>query len=126
MTSFMNAVKGAGIALVASLVSALVFAYLFRLPIPLGGIIGPFGQFSSYDMGVLAVLKSVAIAWVFYGIFGGFVLLVLCGAFTGIIAGKKYSGTANRKNMMIALWSAGTSVIPVFILSILDYLIGPW
>ncbi|MEX2165023.1 MAG: hypothetical protein WD823_12380 [Sulfuricaulis sp.] len=47
MDSVLDAVKGAVIAIAASLMIAIVFAYLFRLPIPMGGMIGPFGKFSS-------------------------------------------------------------------------------
>lgn len=124
--SVLNAVKGAVIAITSSLVVAILFAYLFRLPIPMGGMIGPFGAFSSYGGSPIEVLKMVFVAWVFYGMFGGLIILAVCGAITGIIIGDKYSGSKNNKNKMIALWSAIVSVIPVFFLSILDFIIGPW
>ena len=121
----MDALKGAIIALVSSLLLVILFAYLFRIPIPMGGMIGPFGEFSSYDMGVAEVLKSVFVAWVFYGIFGGFIILSSCGAITGVIIGRKYF-ESNNKNKMIMLWATLISAVLVFVLSILDYIIGPW
>ncbi|MEX2165024.1 MAG: hypothetical protein WD823_12385 [Sulfuricaulis sp.] len=77
-------------------------------------------------MSAIEVLQSVFVAWVFYGIFGGLIILVLCGAITGIIIGKKYSGSKHNKNKMIILWSSVISAIPVFLLSVLDFIIGPW
>ena len=124
--SILNAVKGAVITLASSYVVAVLFAYLFRLPIPMGGMIGPFGAYSSYGGSPIEILQMVFMAWVFYGIFGGLIILVVCGATTGIIVGNKYSGTKYNKNKMIALWSMIISVIPVFFLSILDFIIGPW
>ena len=121
----MNALKGAIIAVVSSLLLAILFAYLFRIPIPMGGYIGPFGEFSTYHIGVVEVLKSVFVAWVFYGMFGGFIILVSCGAITGVIIGRKYDGS-NNKDRMIALWSTFITTILVFVLSTLDYIIGPW
>ena len=120
-----NGLKGAMIALVSSLLIAIIFAYFFRLPIPLAGYIGPFGDFSSYGMQVVAVLRSVFVAWIFYGLFGGFSILPASGVITGVIIGNKYSGPKN-KNRVIGLWSSTISAIPVFILSILDYSFGPW
>ncbi len=120
-----NALKGAINAVVSSLPIAILFAYLFRLPIPMGGYVGPFGEFSTYGIAVVDVLKSVFVAWVFYGMFGGLIILSLCGAIAGVLVGRKYS-ESNKKNKMIVLWSAMTSTIPIFVLSILDYIIGPW
>lgn len=126
MDSILNAAKGAAIAIASSLVIAVLFAYLFRLPIPMAGMIGPFGELNTFGISPIAVLQGVFMAWVFYGIFGGLIILVVFGAITGIIVGNKYSGPKYNKNKMIALWSVMISVIPVFFLSILDFIIGPW
>ena len=120
----MDALKGAMAALAASLLLAILFAYLFRIPVPMGGMIGPFGEFSTYGMAVGDVLKSVLIAWMFYGMFGGFIILPLCGAVTGLLVGRKYS-RENGRNRLIVFWSIIVSAIPVFALSTLDYIIGP-
>jgi hypothetical protein len=122
----LNAVKGASIAIASSLVVAVLFAYLFRLPIPMGGMIGPFGDLNTFGISPFVVLQGVLMAWVFYGFFGGLIILLVLGAISGIIVGKKYSGPTDNKNKMIALWSVMISVLTVFFLSILDFIIGPW
>lgn len=120
-----DAKKGAIVALASSLLVALLFAYVFRIPIPMGGYIGPFGEISTYGISIIDVLIMVLVAWVFYGIFGGFIILPVFGAVAGEYVGRKYAESKN-KNKMILLWSFVVSTIPVFILSILDYLVGPW
>jgi len=120
-----DAKKGAFFALASSLLVALLFAYIFRIPIPMGGYIGPFGVISTYGMPIVDVLLSVLVAWVFYGIFGGFIIFPVFGAATGKYVGRKYADS-KYKNKMILLSSFVVSTIPVFILSILDYLVGPW
>ena len=121
----MNALKGAVITVTSSLFVAVLFAYLFRVPIPMGGMMGPLGEISSYSIGVVDVLKSVFVAWVFYGVFGGFIILPIFGAITGVVVGRKYAGSS-KANRMIVWWSFIASAIPVFLLSTLDYIIGPW
>ncbi|WDD97890.1 hypothetical protein [Thalassomonas actiniarum] len=121
----MDALKGVIITAISSLLTAILFAYLFRFPIPMIGYIGPLGDVSIYEASVTDVVKSVALAWGFYGMLGGFIILFLCGAITGVLTGRKYSQTSN-KNSMIVLWSIMISTIPVFVLSILDYIFGPW
>jgi len=125
MDSASDEVKGMVVAVVSSLVTAVLFAYFFRLPIPMGGLIGPFGELSIYDINPLKVLFMVFVAWVFYNILGGLIIVVLCGAMTGKMIGNRYS-VSNNKNKMIILWSSIAGAIPVFLLSILDYIIGPW
>lgn len=121
----MNAIKGAVTAVISSLLIAILFAYVFRIPIPLGGMLGPFGGLSPYSFSVVEVIKSVFVAWVFYGVFGGFIIVPLLGAITGVIVGRKYSG-ASKQSRMIVIWSFITTVIPVFLLSVLDHIIDPW
>jgi len=121
----MDELKGAITALVSSLLAAILFAFIFRVPIPFGGYIGPFGEFSTYNMGAVEVIKSVSFAWVFYGVLGGFIVLPLSGVFIGTVVGQKYS-RSEHKNRMIIMWAIGISTILVFLLSILDFIIGPW
>ena len=121
----MDTLKGIATAIISSLFIVILFAFIFRIPIPLAGYMGPFGEFNSYGNNVFEAFKSVLVAWVFYGVFGGFILLPILGAVTGNIVGRKYKNSIN-KNKMIILWVTIVSVIPVFILSILDYIIGPW
>ena len=122
----MNAIKGAIIAAPSSLLVCILFAYIFRIPIPMGGMIGPFGEFSSYCLSVAYVIRAVFIAWVFYGfVFGGLIIVSIFGAISGTIVGRKYS-ESTMKNRMIVIWSFIAGAIPVFLLSTLDYIIGPW
>lgn len=121
----MNALKGAAIALLASLLTAVLFAYLFRLPVPFVGYIGPFEALGIYDTPVLEALQGIVVAWVFYGVLGGFVIVPLCGALTGVAIGAKFAAS-DKKNRLLVLWSGLAGVVPVFILSILDLIIGPW
>jgi len=125
MDNVINAFKGTITAVISSLLIAILFAYLFRFPIPMGGYIGPFGQFSSYDSNVIDTIKSILVAWAFYGVFGGFIILSLFGAIIGILIGKKYSHLV-IKNKMILYSSSSISIVAIFILSILDYIIGSW
>jgi len=121
----MDALKGIAGSVFASIPVALAFAYIYRLPIPLGGYIGPFGAINTYSINFIDVLTSVFSAWLFYGMSGGFIILPLVGAITGIIVGRNYKGSKAKNKMIIGL-AAVVSVAPVFILSIMDYIIGPW
>lgn len=121
----MNALKGAIIAVVSSLFVAILFAYTFRLPIPMAGMLGPLGDLNPYGESVFGIVQSVIIAWLFYGAFGGFVVVAIFGAIAGFVAGRKNANLRN-KNSRIVLWSVIASCIPVFFLSTLDYMVGPW
>lgn len=121
----MDALKGSAVALVSSLLVAFLFAYTFRLPIPLEGMLGPLGEFSPYTMRVEEVAVSVFAAWLLYGISGGFIVLSLVGGLAGRAAGRRYGGARN-KNRIVMLYAALASAIPVAGLSVLDYIIGPW
>jgi hypothetical protein len=121
----MDSIRGAIVALTSSILVALLFAYTFRIPIPMVGMLGPLGAFNPYSMGLSEVLTAVAVAWLFYGLFGGFMILPVFGAIAGHVASQKFSAARN-KNKMVVLWAALAGVIPVFGLSILDFIIGPW
>ncbi len=121
----MDALKGSAIALLFSFLVALVFAYTFRIPIPLAGMLGPFGTLSPYAMSFTEVFVSVFAAWLFFGIFGGFLILPILGAIAGHWASRRFA-QAKRKNRMVTFYASISSVIPVTCLSILDYIIGPW
>ena len=123
--SLINALKGVAAAMLSSLLVALLFAYTFRLPVPLAGYIGPFGDLNTYGHGVMDIIQSVLVAWLFYGIFGGFIIIALSGTVMGLLIGSRYAGS-DGKSRVIILWSAAAGSIPVFILAVLDYLIGPW
>jgi len=122
----MNAIRGSVTAILSSLFIWILFAYTFRIPIPLIGMQGPFGEFSSYRGNVIEVVTNVFLAWLVFGtLFGGFMILAILGAVTGIKMGHKYQNTT-QKDKMIMLWASAVAVIPVFLLSISDYIFGPW
>ena len=122
----MNALKGIVTATISSLLVAILFAYIFRFPIPMGGMLGPLGDLNPYGKPVMQVLRGVSFAWVFYGIVcGGFLIVPTLGAITGSKAGGKYANS-EKKNRMIVLWSFIAGGIPVLFLSTLDYIIGAW
>lgn len=120
----LNAIKGAVVAVISSLFVAILFAYIFRIPIPLGRMLGPFGELNPYSLSAADTINAVLGAWVFYGVFGGFIIVPLFGAISGAIVGRKHSGASKQK--MIVIWAFLAGVIPVFLLSVLDYIIGPW
>lgn len=111
--------------MVSSYFVALLFAYTFRIPIPLAAYYGPLGEISTYSLTVVEVLKSVLVAWVFYGIFGGFIIVPVLGAAAGLLAGRKHISSRNRRSMIV-LYSVLAGSAPVLALSVLDYVIGPW
>jgi len=125
MNPLKNALMGFATTVLASFLVALVFAFLFRFPIPFVGYIGLFAELSPYSIGVLKTIKSVVIAWWFYGILGGYLVLGISGIITGLYIGHKFSDSDN-KNKRIIIGSIAISAIPVFVLSLLDFVIGPW
>ncbi len=90
-------------------------ALLFRFPLPLAG----------YRSGPSAVPASL-LAALFYGSLGGFVVLAVLGALSGMAANKmrvKESGGARTLTKILATGAAGLYVLT---LAMLDKIIGPW
>jgi hypothetical protein len=121
----MDALNGAIAAVLASFLAALFLALTFRLPVPFVGMLGPMGELSPLSMGLTRVVTAVAVAWLFYGVLGGFVVLALVGAIAGHAAAQRSAGTAS-KNRTVIVWASLASIVPVAILSTVDYAIGPW
>lgn len=124
-TDVLHALMGATVVLLSSYLVAVLFAYTFRVPIPLAGYYGPFGQFSTYDKAMLDVFSTVLSAWMFYGLFGGFIILIAIGSITGVLVGRNKQASKNRRAIVV-LWSVLAGAAPVFLLAVLDYMIGPW
>jgi len=120
----MNKLKGITLTAFSTLLIAVIFAFIFRLPIPMGGMIGPLGEFNSND-NILEILKMVIAAWVFYGLFGGFIVMALFGSIAAYLA-EKSSDLSKSKNMTILKYSFIAGLIPVLFISTLDLVIGPW
>ncbi len=121
----LDILKGVLTALVTSLLVAVLFAFTFRFPIPLAGMIGPFGSMDGHSFGFFGTVIAVCVAWVVYGFFGGFVVLPLVGGGAGFLAGYFFQGSP-RKNRLVILCSAIASVVPVVFLATLDLIAGPW
>jgi hypothetical protein len=102
-------IVGAGIAVAATFPLAALTALLFRFPIPFGG----------YANGVDAVVPAL-LAVAFYGILGGFIVQAILGGLAGLLAARS---TAGRTSFVFATAAALPGVL---LLSILDWIIGPW
>jgi hypothetical protein len=112
------------IAMASSIVFSMLFALIFRFPIPMGGMMGPFGDLRPFPGSMLEFFLSIGIAWLFYFFFGGFVFLILLGSIAGILV-ERYA-TEPLKNRMSMIAGSIAGLIPVAVLSTLDFIIGPW
>lgn len=124
----MNILKGIVSAFISSFLLVVLFAFLFRFPVPFAGYIGPVDALGTYpdeigDMG--GTIAEISIAWFFYVAYWGFAVLILAGGVTGYLVGRMHPGS-EIINAKIFIWSFVVTTVPVFILSILDYIIGPW
>ena len=106
---------GAAMAVAVTFPLAALVALVFRFPIPFG----------SYMSGIAAVVPAL-FAVAFYGIIGGFMVQALLGGLTGGLAASAAIADRRRAWRLCAT-SATLAALPgVLILSILDWLIGPW
>jgi hypothetical protein len=128
-----DALKGAIIAIVSSLPIAMLFALLYRFPIPIVGYIGPFADSYvdnpiDHANDIINIATVVSMAWFVYGMSGGFIILSVGGAITGKIISSKYSGLANKrqKNILVIICGIIIAILSVGLLSTLEYIIGPW
>jgi hypothetical protein len=78
----MNIFKGIYLTAFLSLVIALIFAFTFRLTIPMGEIIGPFGEYDSTS-NFIETIQMVFTPCVYYGLLGGFIVIAIFGGFAG-------------------------------------------
>ncbi|TWT80148.1 hypothetical protein CA13_15610 [Planctomycetes bacterium CA13] len=92
----------------------MFFALVYRFPIP----------FAGYRSGFEAVVPSL-MAVLFYGVLGGFVVLGIAGAIGGVVIGL-LPGTRRSKHVMLFSCSAALTTCGLFVLAILDKIIGPW
>jgi hypothetical protein len=106
---------GAAIAVLATCPAAAVVALIFRFPIP-------FGSYMSGPRAVVPALFAVA----FYGTIGGFMVQALAGGIAGGIAARRGAPDRRRAWKRCATFAILASLPGVLILSILDWIIGPW
>lgn len=95
-------------------IAALV-ALCFRFPIP----------FSGYESGPLAVPRSL-FAVLFYGVWGGFVVLAVLGALGGVLARRLAGGDVGKTRRFTLGFALLVDLVAVLIFSVLDKIIGPW
>ena len=106
---------GAGIAVAASFPLAALVALLFRFPIPFG----------TYMSGIGAVIPALFAA-AFYGIIGGFMVQALLGGIAGGLAASATVSDRRRAWRRCAAFASLAALPGVLLLSILDWIIGPW
>ena len=109
-----NPLRGAITALITSLPIAMIFVVVYRFPIPFGG----------YPHGI-QYIHLVPIAWLFYIVFGGFIVLFFGGALIGYIIGQQIADE-DKKKTKITIGSIIFTAFAVGFLSVLDKIIRPW
>ena len=108
-------VLGALAAVGLSFPVATLMALVFRFPIP----------FSGYASGIAAVVPAM-FAVLFYGIVGGFALLGLLGGVAGAIVFHRKAGKGRPYWRPVVLSCLAIDVVALFVLAILDKLVGQW
>ena len=106
---------GAAIAVGATFPIAALVALVFRFPIPFG----------SYMSGIGAVIPALFAA-AFYGIIGGFMVQALLGGLGGGLAAAATVVDRRRAWRRCVTFATLAAFPGVLLLSILDWLIGPW
>jgi len=110
-----SVVWGSVVSILGSYPLAALCALVFRFPIP----------FAGYESGIGAVLPSV-IAVTFYLVMGGFFWQGAAGAAAGALAWRRGKGDGQRTGKLCIVCGLVASFPGVFILAILDKIIGPW
>jgi hypothetical protein len=102
---------GSFVANIASFPLAALTALVFRFPIP-------FGDYASGPNAIIPALYAV----VFYEMLGGFLVQSVLGGIAALIPPPNHERTWIRSAAAAAL----AAVPGVLILSVLDWMIGPW
>ncbi len=110
-----SVLQGAIWAVVLSFPIAGLFALLYRFPVP----------FAGYLTGITAVPQAL-VAVVFYGILGGFGVLIAGGALGGVAAHGLGQPHPQRIRMLNLTFAGLVALASVGLMAILDKLIGPW
>jgi len=103
---------GAAIAVIATFPLAALVALVFRFPIP-------FGTYMSGPGAVVPALFAAA----FYGVLGGFLVQAVLGGIAGVMASRT---AAPDRRRAVLIYSVLAALPGVLILSVLDWIIGPW
>jgi len=105
---------GAVVAVLGSFPVVAIFALFFRFPVP----------FAGYEHGMEAVPRAID-ASVFYGMVGGYMLLITMGAICGLACSVR-ARTDRQAWGRTALSAFIGTTLAVAVLSVLDKIIGPW
>lgn len=92
----------------------------------MGGYIGPVSAISIDYSNILEILKMVSVAWVVYGVLGGFIVLAIGGVAASQLTFKNFFATKSNKTENIILRAICVSFLGCGVLAILDFIIGPW
>ena len=118
--------KCATLSILFSYPMSIAFALLFRFPIPMGGYIGPASK-HEIDYSLLPeALKMVSIAWIVYGIFGGFFALAGASVAACKLTFRKSTEPKPSQVHYLAVRAISVAFLGCGVLAILDFIIGPW
>ena len=110
-----SVITGAIAALVGMFPAAFFLALFWKFPIPLGGMASGFEG---------AVLTPLAV--VFYGIFGGFVVVPGLGAIAGTLAFRLAQGDVAKSKKLSIIFGVLCAITAGVFINMLDKIIGPW
>ena len=120
------AIKCAMLSITFSFPMSLALALFYRFPIPMGGYIGPASNIGINYSNISDILIMVSIAWVIYGIMGGFIVLAIGGAAASKLAFHESIKTEHNQGKYLVVLAVCVSFLGCGALAILDYIIGPW
>jgi len=106
---------GALLAVVMAFPVAGILALVYRFPVP----------FAGYLSGVSAVGYAM-VGVVFYGLLGGFPLLAALGGLAGAVTARRQTEAGTLPWKVIMLLCLSIDLVALFVLAILDKIIGPW
>jgi hypothetical protein len=120
--------QGIVLTILFSLPVTILFTIFFRFPAPFTGMVGPVDAVEIMsditDLG--EVLIAATFLWLLHLVLGGFIVLSIFGAISGMLANQKYPNSMKKRRKFLIFLSVISCVIPILILSTSDYIIGPW
>ena len=117
--------KCAVLSIIMSFPMTIAMILLLRFPIPFVGYVGPLSTHGINYLEIIDILKMATMAWVFYGMFGGFIIVSVAGLIAGYLVHRKSNNHATSDATLfkaagfVAFMSCG-------LLAVLDFIIGPW
>ncbi|MEW9798551.1 hypothetical protein [Alteromonas sp. CYL-A6] len=119
-----SAIKGIFAVTISTYFWSLLFTLFFRFPVPFGGYTGPWEEGAAT---VSSALSDATMAFLFYFVLGGFLLVLPVGVLVGVFVEKDFASASPRiRHRNYALMGGIIGFCMVLVLSVLDLLIGPW